>query len=47
MDSVKLNMVAIDEIHPQLNDLLQSMNKIKSLQEDSENFDFKSKIRQW
>ena len=28
MDSLKLNYVAVDQIHPQLSDLMQSLNKV-------------------
>ncbi len=44
MDTLKLKMVAVDEVHPQLNDLLESMNKISSLPSD---FVGKVKVREW
>lgn len=43
MDSLKLSMVAVDQIHPLLSDLLQSLNKISL----SGTFDGKSKIKEW
>ena len=30
MDSLKLNMVAVDQLYPLLNDLMQSLNKVCS-----------------
>ena len=33
MDSLKLNMAAVDQIHPLLSDLMQSLNKLQT--EDS------------
>ncbi|KAJ1332611.1 hypothetical protein BSLG_008240 [Batrachochytrium salamandrivorans] len=36
MDSLKLNYVAVDQIHPQLSDLIQSLNKVQSLPKDYE-----------
>ncbi|RKO88511.1 VPS28 protein-domain-containing protein, partial [Blyttiomyces helicus] len=44
MDSLKLNYVAVDQIHPQLADLIQSLNKIPSLPAD---YTGKAKIRDW
>merc|ERR1711916_425191 len=44
MDSLKLNMVAVDEIHPLLNDLMESLNKVGSL---SPEFEGKQKVKQW
>ncbi|KAI8816405.1 vacuolar protein sorting-associated [Fimicolochytrium jonesii] len=44
MDSLKLNYVAVDQIHPQLSDLIQSLNKVPSLPKDYEG---KGKIRDW
>ena len=29
MDSLKLNMVAVDQLYPLLNDLMQSLNKVR------------------
>ena len=31
MDSLKLNMVAVDQLYPLLNDLMQSLNKVQLL----------------
>ncbi|KAJ3043213.1 calcium calmodulin-dependent protein kinase type 1G [Rhizophlyctis rosea] len=42
MDSLKLNLVAKDQIHPQLGDLIQSINKVSGLPPDYEG---KAKIR--
>ena len=44
MDSLKLNMFAVDQIHPVLGDLMQSLNKVTSLPAD---FEGKNKIRNW
>ncbi|KAJ3054116.1 Vacuolar protein-sorting-associated protein 28 [Rhizophlyctis rosea] len=44
MDSLKLNLVAKDQIHPQLGDLIQSINKVSGLPPDYEG---KAKIRDW
>ncbi|RKP00320.1 hypothetical protein CXG81DRAFT_13377 [Caulochytrium protostelioides] len=44
MDSLKLNMVAVDEIHPQLSDLIQSLNRIDGL---PATYEGKSRIRDW
>jgi len=44
MDSLKLNMVAVDQIHPLLSDLMQSLNKVTSLPPD---YAGKAKIRDW
>eukprot|EP00123_Amoebidium_parasiticum_P012408 comp21333_c0_seq1/m.29232 comp21333_c0_seq1/g.29232 ORF comp21333_c0_seq1/g.29232 comp21333_c0_seq1/m.29232 type:complete len:288 (-) comp21333_c0_seq1:343-1206(-) len=44
LDALRLGMLAVDSIHPQLNDLLESMNRIKSLPPD---FVSKVKIREW
>ncbi|KAJ3186255.1 Vacuolar protein-sorting-associated protein 28 [Gaertneriomyces sp. JEL0708] len=44
MDSLKLNYVAVDQIHPQLSDLIQSLNRVSSLPSDYEG---KKKIRDW
>lgn len=44
MDSLKLNMVAVDQIHPLLSDLMQSLNRVPSLPAD---FQGKAKIRDW
>mmetsp|Transcript_12825 Transcript_12825/g.22114 ORF Transcript_12825/g.22114 Transcript_12825/m.22114 type:complete len:246 (+) Transcript_12825:77-814(+) len=44
MDSLKLNMSAVDQLFPLLNDLLESMNKIPRLGPD---FDGKLKVKAW
>eukprot|EP00842_Homolaphlyctis_polyrhiza_P002164 jgi/Hompol1/2949/HPOL_003074-RA len=44
MDSLKLNYVAVDQIHPQLSDLIQSLNRVQTLPKDYEG---KIKIRNW
>jgi len=44
MDSLKLNMAAVDQIHPLLSDLMESLNKIPSLPPD---FEGKTKIKNW
>lgn len=44
MDSLKLNMMAVDQIHPFLSDLMQSLNKVTILPAD---FEGKIKIKQW
>jgi hypothetical protein len=41
MDSLKLNLVAVDQIHPQLSDLVSSLTKL-SLTERT-----KPKLMQW
>ncbi|KAI9189922.1 Vacuolar protein-sorting-associated protein 28 [Blastocladiella emersonii ATCC 22665] len=41
MDSVKLGMVAVDQLHPLLSDLMSSMNNIPR------EFDGKAKIKSW
>eukprot|EP00457_Paulinella_chromatophora_P013974 gb/GEZN01014341.1/.p1 GENE.gb/GEZN01014341.1/~~gb/GEZN01014341.1/.p1 ORF type:complete len:248 (-),score=63.22 gb/GEZN01014341.1/:186-929(-) len=44
MDSLKLNMKAVDEIHPTLSDLMESINKIQNLPPEHET---KAKVRNW
>mmetsp|Transcript_32702 Transcript_32702/g.80099 ORF Transcript_32702/g.80099 Transcript_32702/m.80099 type:complete len:210 (+) Transcript_32702:127-756(+) len=44
MDSLKLEMTAVDQIYPLLNDLYQSLSKISSLPPD---WDGKVKIKKW
>lgn len=44
MDSLKLNMVAVDQLYPVLNDLMQSMNKVVQLPAD---FAGKVKVKAW
>ncbi|KAI3658280.1 hypothetical protein MP638_000371 [Amoeboaphelidium occidentale] len=42
MDSLKLNLKAVDQIHPLLSDLIQSLNRVVS-----GDFEGKTKIRNW
>mmetsp|Transcript_1917 Transcript_1917/g.5296 ORF Transcript_1917/g.5296 Transcript_1917/m.5296 type:complete len:216 (-) Transcript_1917:1046-1693(-) len=44
MDALKLNMVAVDEVQPQLHDLLETLGKIKELPAD---FEGKEKLKSW
>lgn len=44
MDSLKLNMVAVDQVHPLLSDLSASLNKLSILGSD---FEGKTKMREW
>lgn len=44
MDSLKLNMVAVDQVHPLLLDLLSSLNRVPLLPPD---FEGKVKARDW
>ena len=44
MDSLKLNMTAVDQIHPLLTDLYESLCKITNLSQDWEG---KVKIKNW
>ncbi|CAG8514595.1 1367_t:CDS:2 [Paraglomus brasilianum] len=44
MDTLKLNMKAVDELHPILSDLMQSLNNVSSLPAD---FEGKAKVRKW
>eukprot|EP01111_Echinosteliopsis_oligospora_P003474 TRINITY_DN1547_c0_g1_i1.p1 TRINITY_DN1547_c0_g1~~TRINITY_DN1547_c0_g1_i1.p1 ORF type:complete len:285 (-),score=84.03 TRINITY_DN1547_c0_g1_i1:10-864(-) len=44
MDSVKLNMISIDQLHPLLNDVMESLNKNPSLPPE---FEGKTKIKNW
>ncbi|RAL49617.1 unnamed protein product [Cuscuta campestris] len=44
MDSLKLNMVAIDQVHPLLSELSSSLNKLSILPPD---FEGKTKMREW
>ena len=44
MDSLKLNMKAVDQIHPLLTDLLESLCKVSTLPPDWEG---KLKIKNW
>ncbi|XP_030543513.1 vacuolar protein sorting-associated protein 28 homolog 2-like [Rhodamnia argentea] len=44
MDSLKLNMVAVDQVHPVLSDLFASLNKLTILPPD---FEGKTKMKEW
>jgi ESCRT-I complex subunit VPS28 len=44
MDSLKLNMVAVDQVHPLLSDLNGSLNKLTILPPD---FEGKIKMKDW
>jgi len=44
MDSLKLNLVSVDAIHPLLNDVMESLNKNPSLPAD---FEGKVKLKNW
>lgn len=44
MDSLKLNMIAVDQVHPLLSDLLSALNKLPILPPD---FEGKTKMRDW
>lgn len=44
MDSLKLGMVAVDEIQPLLGDLMSALNQVNTLPPD---FDAKQKVQNW
>ncbi|RGB39251.1 VPS28 domain-containing protein [Rhizophagus diaphanus] len=44
MDALKLGMKAVDELHPMLGELMQSLNNVSSLPAD---FEGKAKVRNW
>lgn len=44
MDSLKLEMKAVDELHPSLSDLMESINKVSNLPPDH---DSKTKVKKW
>lgn len=44
MDTLRLNRYAVDELHPILADLIQSLNNMPGLPAD---FEGKAKVRQW
>jgi len=44
MDSLKLEMKAVDELHPSLSDLMESINKVSDLPPDH---DAKVKVKKW
>ncbi len=43
MDSLKLNMVAVDQIHPLLSDLVQSLGKVSL----PSNYVGREKMKEW
>ncbi|KAJ3224402.1 hypothetical protein HK099_008507 [Clydaea vesicula] len=45
MDSLKLNLIAVDQIHPLLSDLILSLNKVDTL--DGKYDEEKEKIKNW
>jgi len=44
MDTLKLDMKAVDELHPQLTELVESLNKVTTLPPDHES---KAKVKDW
>lgn len=44
MDSLRLNMVTVDQVHPLLSDLFSSLNKLTIL---PSNFEGKTKMKEW
>eukprot|EP01086_Lenisia_limosa_P000992 TRINITY_DN11777_c0_g1_i1.p1 TRINITY_DN11777_c0_g1~~TRINITY_DN11777_c0_g1_i1.p1 ORF type:complete len:206 (+),score=29.52 TRINITY_DN11777_c0_g1_i1:68-685(+) len=44
MDSLKLNMVAVDELHPLIQDIVTALNKVPTLSPDSEPI---TKVKTW
>ena len=44
MDTLRLNRYAVDELHPILADLIQSLNNVPGLPAD---FEGRNKVRQW
>jgi len=44
MDALKLNMAAVDQMHPLLSDLLVSIGKVSGLPND---FEGKVKVKEW
>ncbi|PSS04756.1 Vacuolar protein sorting-associated protein [Actinidia chinensis var. chinensis] len=44
MDSLKLNMIAVDQVHPMLSDLSSSPNELTILPPD---FEGKTKMKEW
>jgi len=41
---LKIGMAAVDELHPELAELMQSLNNVRSLPAD---FEGRAKIREW
>lgn len=44
MDAIKINQVAVDQLHPMLGDLLRSVNRISNIKESAE---WKLKLKEW
>lgn len=44
MDAIKINQVAVDQLHPMLGDLLRSVNRIPNIKGENE---WKNKLKQW
>jgi len=44
MDSLKLNMAAVDQVHPLIQDLVESLNRVTSLPSD---FEGREKLKSW
>lgn len=44
MDAIKINQVAVDQLHPMLGDLLRSINRISTVKGDLE---WKNKLKHW
>jgi len=44
MDAIKINQVAVDQLHPMLGDLLRSVNRISNIKGEIE---WKNKLKQW
>ncbi len=44
MDSIKINQISVDRLHPMLTDLLRSINKIPQI---LPNQDWKITLRDW
>lgn len=44
MDSIKLNLVAVDQLHPLLGDLLQGIGKVKL---HGSKYEWRDKLKDW
>lgn len=44
MDAIKINQVAVDQLHPMLGDLLRSINRISNFKSEAE---WKNKLKKW
>ena len=44
MDAIKINQIAVDQLHPMLGDLLRSVNRLPNFKESVE---WKEKLKQW